>query len=116
MPLESFGSGQEDPCWSPRAEDPPIREHSTPGPAGCVRSFTQRDPSPQWVTSRVSPVGALSLVPALLATATRPHASIQNISGVGQGPAVRSVIPWMGGEPTVQPWPSLTQSGGHAHV
>jgi hypothetical protein len=30
MPLEIFASGRDDPCWSPQAEDAPIRKHSTP--------------------------------------------------------------------------------------
>src|SRR5262249_43977991 len=65
-------------------------------------------------------VGALASTydgryPPLCAGQMKPPSqppSIQNISGVAQGPAVRSVIPWMGGKPTVQPWPSLAQSGG----
>src|SRR5262249_25042991 len=35
MPLEIFASGRDDPCWSPQAEDPPIRKHSTPGRPLC---------------------------------------------------------------------------------
>src|SRR5215813_15421835 len=44
------------------------------------------------------------------------QASIQNISGVAQGPAVRSVITWMGGEPTVQPWPWHKAGGARPDV
>src|SRR5262245_60297432 len=35
MPLEIFASGRDDPCWSPQAEDQPIRKHSTPGRPLC---------------------------------------------------------------------------------
>src|SRR5262249_28872488 len=35
MPLEIFASGRDDPCWSPQAEDPPIRKHSTSGRLLC---------------------------------------------------------------------------------
>src|SRR5262249_42296108 len=35
MPLEIFASGRDDPCWSPQAEDPPIKKHSTPAPRLC---------------------------------------------------------------------------------
>src|SRR5215831_18879699 len=35
MPLEIFASGRDDPCWSPQAEDPPIRKHSTSGRPLC---------------------------------------------------------------------------------
>jgi hypothetical protein len=35
MPLEIFASGRDDPCWSPQAEDAPIRKHSTPSRLLC---------------------------------------------------------------------------------
>src|SRR5262249_49057068 len=41
----------------------------------------------------ISPARAPAPLQHPFTTATRPHASIQNISGVAQGPAVRSVIP-----------------------
>src|SRR5262245_31143087 len=53
-----------------RSESIPRQPHC------CVRPFTGPDPTP-------------------FTTATRSPGPIQNISGVAQGPAVRSVIPWM---------------------
>src|SRR5262249_3443665 len=35
MQVEIFASGRVDPCWSPQAEDPPIRKHTTPAPRLC---------------------------------------------------------------------------------
>src|SRR5215471_11452420 len=56
---------------APKPRNPRIGKHTTPAPL-FVRPFTRPDPR-------------LVLTPS----------PIQNISGVAQGPAVRSVIPWM---------------------
>src|SRR5215510_3006154 len=46
--------------------------------------------------------------------ATAHPGPIQNISGVAEGPAVRSVIPWMRGEPTVDHGLRWHKAGEHA--
>src|SRR5262249_16209936 len=85
-------------------EDPPIRKHTTPGLLLCetVHAAGPRPrPSPSQRPSAPTP-----LTPG----------PIQNISGVAQGPAVRSVIPWVSGEPTVQPWPWHKAGGARPDV
>src|SRR5262249_47982444 len=70
--LEIFASGRVDPCGvAPKLRIPPIGKHTTPAPLLCESVQTARH--------------QLVLAPG----------PVQNISVVAQGPAVRSVIPWV---------------------
>src|SRR5262249_4401724 len=64
----------------PQAEDPPIGKHTTPAPL-------------LWETPHAA--GPQAPAPHALHHRDASPSPIQNISGVAQGPAVLSVIPWV---------------------
>src|SRR5215831_17144141 len=101
---------------TPQAEDPPIRKHTTLAPLLCEVVHAAGPPANLQRLAQPAPQPRPS-APHHRDATSRPltPGPIQNISGVAQGPAVRSVIPWMAAN---QPYSHGlgTKRGEHAQM